>query len=289
MSNNMQVGQNQILCIKKDSFIKKVIKSKQFLLMLLPGVVWLLVFCYLPMPGALIAFKDLTFFKSNIFANFLNSKWIGLDNFKFFFVTPDALTITRNTVLYNLVFIGLGLVASVTVAIALHEIHSRRMMKFYQTTILLPTFLSWIVVSYLVYSILNPDIGVANTILVKDFHLKAISWYTTPKYWPFFLVFLNMWKGLGMSSVIYFAAITGIDTELYEAASIDGAKRWHQIWHITIPGITPQMYILTIMSLGGIFNADFGLFWQATMRLGGGNSTEQVILPYSQLAIQLID
>jgi putative aldouronate transport system permease protein len=250
--------------------LRTIVKSKAHLLMLLPGVAWLVAFCYIPMTGVLIAFKNMTNSKGNIIANFLASPWTGLRNFEFFFKSPDAWLVTRNTLLYNLSFIFLGLAAAVFCAIALHEIYSRIAAKFYQTAMLLPYFLSWITVSYLLYSFLNPDFGLVNTIRAHYLNMKPVSWYTTQKYWPFLFTFLNLWKGVGYSSIIYFAAITGIDAEMYEAAEIDGASKWKQITRITIPSITPQMCILTIMSLGGIFSANFGLFWQASLNLGHG-------------------
>lgn len=240
--------------------------------MVLPGTLLLLAFNYLPMAGLLIAFKNMTFRQSNIVQNFIASPWVGFKNFEFFFRSPDAFVVTRNTLLYNFVFIIIGLFASVLCAILLNEIEARSGIaaKFYQGVMFLPYFLSWTVVSYLLYSFLDPNIGFVNTILVKDFGMKAISWYTTEKYWPFLFVFLYLWKNVGYSSVIYFAAIGGIDSELYEAAQLDGATRWKQILYITIPCISPQIYIMTLLALGKIFNSDFGMFWQSTMNLGNG-------------------
>lgn len=251
--------------IRKDLF-----QNKAFYLMLLPGCMLLAVFHYLPMAGVLIAFKRLTFTGSSFIDSFLKSKWVGLDNFKIMFQTPDAYTMTRNTVLYNFTFITLGLVIPVIVAIALNEIKSVKMAKFYQSTLFLPYFLSWIVVSYLLYSFLNSDIGLMNRVVLKALGIEGISWYSTNSVWPFIFTILNLWKYAGYGCVIYFATITGIDPEFYEAASIDGASRWQRIIKITIPFLKPVMIITTILAIGRIFNSDFGLFYQTSLGLGKG-------------------
>lgn len=269
-----------------NSRLKDLNRNKAFLLMLLPGTLFLLVFSYLPMVGTLISFKKMTFFKSNIFANFANSDWVGLKNFEFFFKSPNAFNITRNTVGYNLIFIAIGLMSAVFCAIALNEIRSRFMAKFYQTVMFLPYFISWIVVSYLLYSLLNPELGLINTFLGK-LGIEGVSWYSEPRWWPFIFVILHVWKHVGYSTVIYLAAISGIDTEMYEAAAIDGATKIKQIRHITIPSIVPVMIILTILNLGKIFTADFGLFWNSTLQLGQGAlySVGHVIDTYVYIAL----
>ena len=255
---------------KKRSLLQRLYRDRMFLLMALPGILFLLVFAYLPMGGVLVAFKKMTFNQSNFVLNFLHSQWIGTKNFDFFFKSPDAFRVTRNTVLYNLMFIVSGLVASVFVAISASEIFSKRATKFYQSVMILPAFLSWVIVSYLLYSFLNPTYGFINTTL-KSMGLGTVSWYQDQKFWPFIFLFLNLWKNVGLSSIYYFAAISGIDPEMYQSAQIDGATRWKQILHITIPCLRPTMIILTILSLGGIIRSDFGLFWVATLNLGKGS------------------
>jgi len=254
---------------KNHGLIKKLIINRQFLFLLAPGVVYLLIFAYLPMPGLVIAFKDLVFKEKSFIANLMNSKWFGLRNFEVFFKSKDAWMITRNTVLYNIVFIVLGLTLSVTLAIIMTELRNRRTAKVYQTILIFPSFISWVVVSYLVYSVLEPNFGTANQLL-KSVGAKPVSWYTRADLWPFLLVFFNVWKGLGMSAVFYIAALSGVDQELYQAAQIDGASKWQQIWAITIPCLRPTMTLLTILALGGIISTDFGLFWTTTLRLGKG-------------------
>ena len=239
-------------------------------MMLIPGTVLMLIFNYLPMAGTLMSFKKMQFFSDNIFTNFMESEWVGLKNFEFFFKTPDAFRITRNTVCYNLVFIFVGLVAAIALAIGLNELISKRLSKIFQTTFMLPYFLSWVVVSYIVYSFLNPESGIVNRMILPALGIEPISWYTELAPWPYLLVFLNLWKYTGYNSVVYLAALSGIDQELYEAASIDGAGKLKQIIHITLPHLVPVMTILTILSMGKIVQGDFGLFYFATSQLGNG-------------------
>ncbi|MGL4911687.1 MAG: ABC transporter permease [Romboutsia sp.] len=242
-------------------FMKDVWKNKAWLLMVLPGTIWLLIFSYLPMFGLVIAFKDFKVSPGGFIQSLINSEWVGLSNFEFLFSSGDAFRITRNTVVYNIVFIILGLIFAVTIAIALSQLANQKLRKVYQTGMLFPHFLSWVIVSYFVFSFLSYDKGMVNSIL-GAFGVDPVSWYNEPKYWPFILVFINIWKGVGYGSIVYLAAIVGIDKTYYEAATIDGASKWQQIKNITIPLIVPLMIILTIMAIGGIFRADFGLFYQ---------------------------
>lgn len=233
--------------------------------MLLPGVILLLSFNYLPMIGLLLAFK-----KINYVTGLWHSKWVGFDNFEFFISTPDAFRITRNTVLYNLAFMGLGLVFAVLFAIALSQLRNPRLSKLYQSALFLPYFLSWVVVSYLVFSFLSPQYGLVNRVFFNLFGKEPIDWYTTQGPWPYIIIFLNLWKYVGYNAIIYLAGITGIDKTYYESAAIDGATKWQQVKNITLPHLKPIMIIMTILSLGRIFNGDFGLFYQATLQLGNG-------------------
>ncbi len=243
------------------TFFRDVRRDKAFLLMVLPGALWFLVFCYLPMPGAILAFKEYRLDLGGFFAGIIKSEWVGLKNFEFLFNAHDAYIITRNTVLYNLTFIVLGLILSVTMAIILYNLTQKKLAKLYQTAMFMPYFLSWVIVSYFTFSFLSVDKGVLNRI-IAFFGVEPISWYSEMAYWPFILIFMNLWKGIGYSSVIYLAAIAGIDKSYYEAAMIDGANKWQQTMKITIPLIRPMMVILTILAIGGIFRADFGLFYQ---------------------------
>jgi putative aldouronate transport system permease protein len=242
-------------------FFKNIYNNRVWLIMVLPGTIWFLIFSYLPMFGAVIAFKNFRYDPDGFFASILNSEWVGFENFKFIFSTNDAFIITRNTVLYNLAFIILGLVLSVFIAIVLSELANKKLAKVYQTGMLFPHFLSWVVVSYFVFTFLSVDRGLLNRIL-ENMGMESISWYNETKYWPFILIFMSIWKGVGYGSIVYLAAIVGIDRTYYEAAIIDGANKWQQIRHVTIPMITPLIVILTILNVGKIFNSDFGLFYQ---------------------------
>ncbi|MFD6208773.1 MULTISPECIES: sugar ABC transporter permease [unclassified Peribacillus] len=248
--------------------------------MVLPGTIWLLLFSYLPMFGTVIAFKNFRYDPNGFFASILNSEWVGFENFKFLFNTNDAWIITRNTVLYNLVFIVVGLVLAVFVAIVLNELANKRLSKIYQTGMLFPHFLSWVVVSYFVFTFLSVDRGLLNNILLWFGVEDPISWYNEAKYWPFIIVLTSMWKGVGYGSIVYLAAIVGIDKNYYEAAMIDGANKWQQIRNITIPMITPLIVILTILNVGRIFSADFGLFFQVPRDSGPLYSVTNVIDTY---------
>lgn len=231
--------------------------------MILPGVLALILFNYLPMFGIIVAFKNFNFAKG-----FWGSQWVGLKNFNFLFRSNDAFLITRNTLLYNLVFIVLGTLGAVFLAVALNEMKNHLFAKSCQTALLLPYFLSWVVVSYLAYSFLGYDSGMINMQILKPLGINPVNWYFTLNAWPFILTFFHLWKGIGYSSIIYLAAITGISDEYYEAAVLDGASRWKQVQSITIPLIMPQIVMLVLLSIGKIFYADFGLFYQIPRNSG---------------------
>lgn len=243
--------------------------------MLIPGVIALIVFSYLPMFGIIIAFKDINYAKG-----ILGSNWIGLKNFAFLFKSPDAWTITRNVVLYNLAFIVLGTICSVAAAIALDRMRSRVAGRVYQAVMFLPYFLSWIVVATLVFSFLSVDLGFINRQILTPLGMKQVNWYIEPKIWPFILVCVNLWRYTGYNSVIYLASIAGIDPTYHEAASVDGATGWQQIRHITLPLLSPVVIILTLLAIGRIFFGDIGLFLQVPMNMGPLFPTTNVIDTY---------
>ncbi|WP_106769343.1 ABC transporter permease [Paenibacillus faecalis] len=258
------------------AFIKKVVRNRFLLFMVLPGTIWFLIFAYLPMFGTVLAFKDFRISPDGFFASVFNSEWVGFENFEYLFSTNDAYIITRNTILYNLAFIFLGLIVAVGFAIMLSELVNKRTAKVYQTGMFLPHFLSWVIISYFAFTFLSVDKGTLNQI-IAFFGGDPISWYSEPKYWPYIIVFVGIWKGVGYNSVIYLAAITGIDKTYYEAAIIDGASKWKQIRYITIPLLKPIMIILTILAIGGIFRSDFGLFYQLPKDAGALYSVTNVI------------
>lgn len=259
--------------------VKDLRQNAIFLLMVLPGVIWLILFFYIPVLGNVIAFKDYRHSGEGFIDSVLQSEWIGLDNFKFLFQSSDAYIITRNTILYNLGFILLGLVFAVGIAIIFSEMRSKWLVKIYQTTTLFPYFLSWVIISFFVYAFLSPDKGLLNNIL-RDMGMDPISWYSSPGYWPFILLFLGIWKGLGYNSIIYYATIMGIDPTYYEAAIVDGASKWQRIRYVTIPQLLPLVTILTILAVGNIFRADFGLFYQIPKNSGPLFNVTQVLDTY---------
>ena len=244
-------------------------------LMFLPGVIYLFVNCYIPMFGIQIAFRQY-----NARDGIYGSPWCGLDNFEFLFRTDDAFVMTRNTLLYNLVFIVLGTVLAIAVAIILNEVRSKSAKQVYQTVILIPYLISMVIVSYLAFAFLSSSNGYINNSVLKAFGMEAVDWYTQPQYWPVILVIINIWKGLGYNMILYYATICGIDHTLYEAAMVDGATRWQQIRSITLPSLKSTIIILTLMALGGIFRSDFGLFYQVPQNSGPLISVTQTIDTY---------
>ena len=228
--------------------------------MMLPATIWLLLIRYLPMFGIVMSFLDvkLPTRKIPFPLNLLKSPWVGLKNFKFLF-TGESLTMIRNTIGYNALWIVLGLVISVAFAIMMSELTRKFLAKTYQTMMFFPYFLSWVVVSYFLFAFLDPT----NGMIVRSQRAAGgdvIDWYNSPAYWPYILTICSMWKNTGYSTVLYLSAITGIDRTQYEAAAVDGATKWQQMVHVTLPQLKPMIIILLIMNVGKIFNADFGLF-----------------------------
>lgn len=235
--------------------------------MALPGFLWLLFVRYVPMFGVAMAFMDfkLPNPKLNIIADMMQRDWIGLKNFQILFSSSRTSDIIWHTVGYNAVFIVLGMIVAVIFAILISELTTRFVAKVYQTAMFFPYFLSWVVVSYFVMAFISPKYG-----LIDPATFGLSNFYQDPEPWPFILIFANIWKNTGYSCILYLAVITGIDTTQYEAASIDGAKKWQQILHITLPHLRTVIIILFIMNIGKIFNADFGLFWQLPQSGGMG-------------------
>ncbi|MBS5520996.1 MAG: sugar ABC transporter permease [Clostridiales bacterium] len=243
--------------------MKKLKRFWPFYVMMVPGLLYLIVNNYLPMFGLVIAFKRIDY-RLGIFG----SPWTGLSNFEYLFKTSDAWTITRNTIGYNVIFIILGTVLSVAVAVLLNEIRGVRRKKIYQTLILIPYLISTVVISYLVFAFLSVDSGFLNNSVVRGLGMDPVSWYSEPKYWPFILVIVYLWKSFGYSCILYYASVIGIDGALYEAAVVDGASRWQRIRHIILPSLRGTIITLTLMSVGRIFYSDFGLFYQVPMDSG---------------------
>ena len=260
-------------------FVRTLRENFIFLLMVLPGAAWLILFFYIPVFGNIVAFKDYHITGEGFIDSVMKSKWVGFDNFKFLFSSKDAYIITRNTVLYNLGFIFLGLIVSVGIAIIFSELRSKRVVKVLQTSMLFPYFLSWVIISFFPDAFLNVDKGLVNHILTS-LGMKAINFYSELWIWPALLLFLGIWKGFGYSSVMYYATIMGIDPTYYEAATVDGASKWQRIRNITIPQLSSLITVLTILAVGNIFRADFGLFYQIPHNAGALYSVTNVIDVY---------
>lgn len=254
-------------------------KTIALLSMIAPGAIWLLLLRYLPMFGIILSFKKYRAFNPNTFWNNISkSPWVGLDNFKFL-NSPDAGIMLRNTLGYNILWIAMGLVIAVVFAIMMSEITNRFAAKAYQTMMFFPYFLSWVVASYFVMAFLDPTSGLIPN-YQKSLGVDVTNFYHDVTYWPFILTIANLWKNVGYSTVLYLAAITGIDASWYEAAAVDGANKWQQVWHITLPGIRTMIIILLIMNVGKIFNSDFGLFYNVPQNSGSLYSVTQVIDTY---------
>lgn len=259
----------------------KAKKTLMLLSMVAPGALWLLLLRYLPMGGIILAFKNYKIYPKDptFLNNLIHSKWVGLDNFKFLFTTGDSWVMIRNTLAYNVVFIILGVIIPVAFAIMMSELSKKFVAKTYQTLMFFPYFLSWVVVSYFLNAFIDAQYGLI-PMAQRAAGETAVSWYTTPGPWPYIIVFANLWKNVGYSTVLYLAAITGIDQTQYEAAAIDGASKWQQILHVTLPNLRTMIAILFILNVGKIFNADFGLFWNVPMQNGALFSVTQVIDTY---------
>lgn len=232
-------------------------------MMAAPGLIYLLINNYIPMFGLVIAFKKIDFSKGII-----RSPWVGLDNFTYLFKTKDAFIITRNTIAYNAAFLVINTVLGVLFAIFISDIKNRRGRKIYQTATLLPYLMSTVIVSYIVYAFLSPDKGMINSSILRKLGKAPVSWYMEDKYWPFILTFVNTWKGIGYGCLVYIAGIAGIDTAYYEAAKMDGATKWQQIYYITLPALKQTVLTLNLLNIGKIFYSDFGLFYQVPMNSG---------------------
>ncbi|MCS6993762.1 MAG: ABC transporter permease subunit [Anaerolineales bacterium] len=241
-----------------------------YLTMVLPGTIWLILFAYLPMPGIIMAFKNYRLQKppadhwiqNRFIYSLIESPWVGLDNFRYL-INPvnldNTIMFVRNTVLYNLLFMVVGLVASVALAVIIYELTNRFWAKLYHSIFFLPFFISWVVVAYVVYALAN-NTGIINTLLAS-WNMPPLEIYKEKIYWPFIFLFANLWKYTGNGSILYLAIITGIDRQLYEAAAIDGASKWQQFWNITLPQLIPTIVLLQILAVGRIFGSDFDMFY----------------------------
>lgn len=240
----------------RGTFLGDLRKNRIYLLLLIPAVVYVVLFSYIPMGGVIMAFK-----KYNYSLGLWASPWVGMKNFRFLTLSNRLWTLTRNTILYNLAFIVVGMVMEVGFAIIINEMRSRWFKKVFQSFIFLPYFISWVIASAVIMTFLDYDKGLISR-LVKSFGGQMVNVSTTAAPWPFLLVFFRMWKGVGYGSIIYMSSIAGIDQEMYEAAEIDGASSWQKVFKITIPNLIPTMVIMFLLACGQIFRGDFGMFYQ---------------------------
>lgn len=255
---------------RKKTIYRQFLDYRPLLLMLLIPFAYIIVFSYIPMSGIVLAFKDYKYADG-----IWGSPWVGLDNFSFFFISGAAGRVIRNTFLYNLAFILVGMVTEVGFAIILNEVIGRFFKKITQSMMLLPYFISWVVVASIVYNILSYEYGLLNNIL-KFFGAEPVNLYAMPTVWPFILLFFRIWKSTGYGSIIYLANITSIDPQIYEAADIDGASVWQKITKVTLPHLRPTIVIMILLALGGMFRGDFGMFYQII----GNNG---ILLPYTDI------
>ena len=255
---------------------KRNFSDFELTLLVLPGLIYYIIWHYLPLFGIVLGFK-----KYNYRLGIWGSPWVGFKNFKFFFTSQDAWRTTRNTLGYNILFIVIGVAAAVIIALLLYEIKERYLLKIFQTTMAFPNFLSWVIVSYIVYIFLNPEFGLLNQFLINVFGEEAgVAWYSELTPWPYIFVISNLWKHVGMDSIIYYAALMSIDKSLFEAAEIDHANKFQKILYISVPHLVPTVIILVILKIGNIFRGDFGLFYQLPRNLGNLYPVTDVIDTY---------
>lgn len=262
---------------QKKKISKRVIKENIELgTLALPAVALLAVFAYWPMFGIVMAFKN---FKAT--KGIFGSDWAEpiYKNFEFFFKSKNAVQIVRNTLLLNLLFIVVGILGSVAFAILLYEVKKGYQVKIYQTFAILPNFLSWVAVSYIVYGLLEPSKGILNQIIEK-IGGEGISWYTEARYWPIILLIVRIWHGVGISCIVYYASLMGIDSELFEAAEVDGATKLQRVIYISLPHLVPIVTVMTLLDIGKIFRSDFGMFYNVTRNMPQLYSTTDVMDTY---------
>ena len=247
-------GQGRTL--RRGGFLQDLRSNRMYLLLLLPAVLYVLIFCYIPMGGVVIAFKNY-----NYSSGILGSAWVGMKNFRFLAISNKLWTLTRNTLAYNFVFITVGMFMEVSFAIIINEMRCKWFKKTFQSFMFLPFFISWVVATAVIQTLLDYDSGLI-TRLVESMGGNMVNIYTTASPWPYLLVFFRMWKGVGYGSIIYLSAISGIDQEMYETTEIDGANSWQKVFRITVPNLVPTMVIMFLLAVGQIFRGDFGMFYQ---------------------------
>ena len=265
-----------IMLRKKKTFSRIARKrNATWLGMISVPMLFLIIFRYIPMAGIVIAFKDYNFV-DGIFG----SPWVGFRNFKTFLRSRELVFLFRNTIGYNIIMLITGMIAAIFIALFLYELKSRAATKVYQTIMITPNFLSIIIVGYISYSFLNPQSGVINVVL-RAIGFEGVNWYNELWVWPFIIPGVSVWKGVGMSSVMYYAALMGIDASIFEAAEIDGANKWQRYIYVLIPSILPTIVILLVLNLGNILEGDFGLFYYIPRNVGKLRPVTEIFATYT--------
>lgn len=248
--------------------------TMQLSLMSLPGVLWYIIFAYIPMFGIIIAFKNF-----NYAQGVFGSEWCGFENFIYLFKSNDAIRLLRNTFLYNIAFIIADNLLALAVALLLNNLVKKWQVKLYQTAFFIPYFISWIVVAYISQALFSHEFGIANYI-ANAFGANSVTWFTNTKPWPIILVIFQTWKQLGFKTLVYYGSIIGIDISIYEAASIDGANSWQSIRRITLPLLKPTIIVLFILAVGAAMRSDFGLFYYVPNNQGALYEATDVLDTY---------
>ncbi len=257
-------------------FLHNTWKNRNHVLMALPAFLILFFIMYVPMSGLILAFK-----KFDYQAGIFGSPWVGMDNFKMLVASKSKFySITKNTVLYYFLFTAVGTFLNVTLAIALDRLFFKKLAKTMQTIMIVPVFISYAAVNFIAYAFISTDTGIINNTLGT-----STRFYSTAALWPWILLIIKIWKDTGYGSVLYMSVLAGVDSELYEAAEIDGANKWQSIWHISIPSLIPMITVMLLLSVGNIMRSDTGLFYQVTRNSGMLYDTTQVLDSYILNAI----
>lgn len=258
------------------SFFQNTWKHRAHVVMALPVFLILFFIMYVPMAGLVMAFKSFDYTKG-----IWRSPWNGIENFKFLLASKSTFfTITKNTLVYYIIFTAVGTFLNVVLAIAIDQFLFKKVAKTMQTIMIIPVFISYAAVQFIVYAFISSDTGILNNTLGMN-----TRFYSTPSLWPLILTVVKIWNSVGYGSVLYMSVLAGIDTELYEAAQIDGANKWQQIWHITLPALIPMITVMLLLSVGSVMRSDTGLFYQVTRNNGMLYPTTQVIDSYVLNAI----
>ncbi|MBQ2935706.1 MAG: sugar ABC transporter permease [Lachnospiraceae bacterium] len=258
------------------SFLRNTWRHRAHVVMALPAFLILFFIMYVPMAGLVMAFKNFDYT-----LGIWGSPWNGIENFKFLLASKKTFVeMTRNTLIYYVIFTALGTFLNVTLAIAIDQFVFKKVAKTMQTLMIIPVFISYAAVQFIVYAFISTDTGIINHMMDSP-----IRFYSTASWWPLILTIVKIWNSVGYGSVLYMSVLAGIDTELYEAAEIDGANKWQKIWHITIPALIPMITVMLLLSVGSIMKSDTGLFYQVTRNSGVLYPTTQVIDSYVLNAI----